>query len=228
MISIFHKEATSVEFHSSSHKATSCFMVNIIITNRDFPEVFFKKKTVILDSQIKEDVSQGNYYRRTRLVTCSTSKTRLVTHSTHLITPSTRSTRLPTRSTRSTRLPTRSTRMTTGSTHNTCFSTRSTRLSTRSTRFSTRSTRLSIRLSIRSTRLSTRSTRLSTRSICLFTRSICLFSRSVRSAICRSFYNSCLRQFFKIIFFYFLKPFYGLKKQFTTSSIDLLLFFYLN
>ena len=86
MISIFHKEATGVEFHSSSHKATFCFMVNIIITNRDFPEVVFKKKTVILDSQIKENISQGNYYRRTRLVTCITSKTRLVTHSTRLIT----------------------------------------------------------------------------------------------------------------------------------------------
>ena len=166
MISVFHKEATGVEFHSSSHKGTFCFMVNIIITSRDFPEVVFKKKTVILDSQIKEDISQGNYYRRTRLVTCSTSKTRLVTHSTCL-------------TTRSTRLSTRSTRL----------STRSTRLSTRSTRFSTRSTRLSIRLSIRSTCLSTRSTRLSTRSICLFTRSICLSTRSIRSTICRSFYN---------------------------------------
>ena len=50
MISIFHKEATGVEFHSSSHKAKFCFMVNIIITNRDFPEVAFKKKAVILDS----------------------------------------------------------------------------------------------------------------------------------------------------------------------------------
>ena len=59
MISIFHKEATGVEFHSSSHKATFCFMVNIIITNRDFPEVVFKKKTVILDSYIKEDISSG-------------------------------------------------------------------------------------------------------------------------------------------------------------------------
>ena len=89
MISIFHKEATSVEFHSVSHKVTFCFMVNtltnlkvlqvnIIITNRDFPEVVFKKKTVILDSYIKEDIRLGNYYRRTRLVTCSTCKTRLV------------------------------------------------------------------------------------------------------------------------------------------------------
>ena len=102
MISIFHKEATGVEFHSSSHKATFCFMVNIIITNRDFPEVVFKKKTVILDSQVKENISQGNYYRRTCLVTCITSKTRLVTHSTRLITRSTCSTRLPSRSTRMT------------------------------------------------------------------------------------------------------------------------------
>ena len=154
MISIFHKEATSVEFHSSSHKATFCFMVNIIITNRDFLEVVFKKKSVILESQIKEDISQGNYYHRTRLVTCIISKTRLVTRSTHLTTRSARSTRMTTRSTHSTR-----------------FSTRSTRLSTCSTRFSTRSTCLSIRFSIRSARLSTRSICLSTRStrsnICL-------------------------------------------------------------
>ena len=67
MISLFHKEATGVEFHSSSHKATICFMVNtltklqenIIIANRDFPKVIFKKKTVILDSHIKEDISPG-------------------------------------------------------------------------------------------------------------------------------------------------------------------------
>ena len=165
MIRIFHKEATGVEFHSSSYKATFCFMVNIIITNRDFTKVFFKKKTAVLDSQIKEDISQGNYYRGTRLVTCITSKTRLVTHCTCLTTRSTRSTRLPTCSTHSTR-----------------FSTLSTRLSTCSTRFSTRSTHLSIRLSICSTCLSTCSTRLSTRSICLST-------RSTRSTIYLSFYK---------------------------------------
>ena len=61
MISIFYKEATDVEFHSSSHKAPFCFIVNtltklqenIIIANTDFPKVVFKKKTVILDSYIK-------------------------------------------------------------------------------------------------------------------------------------------------------------------------------
>ena len=135
MISIFHKEATGAEFHSSSYKATFCFMVNTTITNKDFSELVFKKKTVFLDSYIKEDISQSNYYRRIRLVTCSTCKTCLVTHSTHLTTRSTRSTRL--------------------STHNTSMTTRS----THSTRLSTRSTRLSICLSIRNTRQSTRSTR---------------------------------------------------------------------
>ena len=30
--------------------------VNVIITNRDFPKVFFKKKTVISDYYIKEDI----------------------------------------------------------------------------------------------------------------------------------------------------------------------------
>ena len=67
MIRIFHKEATSVEFHSISHKATFCFIVNtltklqenIIIANRDFAKVVFKKTTVILDSYIKEDISSG-------------------------------------------------------------------------------------------------------------------------------------------------------------------------
>ena len=33
--------------------------VNIIITNRDFSKVIFKKKTVILDSYIEEDISSG-------------------------------------------------------------------------------------------------------------------------------------------------------------------------
>ena len=67
MISIFHKEATGVEFHSSSHKATFCLVLNtltklqenIISSNRDFPTVVFKKKTVILGSYIKEDISSG-------------------------------------------------------------------------------------------------------------------------------------------------------------------------
>ena len=65
MISIFHKEATGVEFHRSSHTAPFCFIVNIliklqeniIIANRDFPKVVFKKKMVILDSYIKWDIS---------------------------------------------------------------------------------------------------------------------------------------------------------------------------
>ena len=61
MISIFYKEAINVEFHSSSHKAPFCFIVNtstklqenLIIANTDFPKVVFKKNTVILDSYIK-------------------------------------------------------------------------------------------------------------------------------------------------------------------------------
>ena len=56
-----HKEAAGVEFHSSSHKAAFCFIVNtliklqenIIMANRDFPKIVFKKKTVILDSYVK-------------------------------------------------------------------------------------------------------------------------------------------------------------------------------
>ena len=67
MISIFHKEATGVEFHSSSNKAAFCFIVNtltqlqeiIIIANRQLAKVVFKKKTVILDSYIYEDI-QGS------------------------------------------------------------------------------------------------------------------------------------------------------------------------
>ena len=65
MISNFHKEVTDVEFHSSSHKETFCFIVNtstklqenIINSKRYFPIVVFKKKTVILGSYIKEDIS---------------------------------------------------------------------------------------------------------------------------------------------------------------------------
>ena len=49
-----------------------------------FWKVVFKKKTIILDPCIKDDIMQGIYYRRTGLVTRSTSTTRLVTHSTHL------------------------------------------------------------------------------------------------------------------------------------------------
>ena len=33
--------------------------VNIIITNKDFPKVAFKKKTVVLDSYIKKGISSG-------------------------------------------------------------------------------------------------------------------------------------------------------------------------
>ena len=33
--------------------------VNIIITNRDVPKAVIKKKTVISDSHIKEDISSG-------------------------------------------------------------------------------------------------------------------------------------------------------------------------
>ena len=67
MISIFHKEATGAELHSSSHKATFCFIVNtltklqenIINSNMDFPTTVFKKKTVIFGSYIKKDISLG-------------------------------------------------------------------------------------------------------------------------------------------------------------------------
>ena len=62
---------------------------NVIITNKDIQKVIFKRKTAISDSYFKVDLVQGNFYRRTRLVT--------------------RSTRFSTRSTVSTRLPTRST-----------------------------------------------------------------------------------------------------------------------
>ena len=65
MISIFQKEANGVESHSSSHKATFCFIVNTLMklqenminSNRDFPTIVFKKKTVILGSYIKDDIS---------------------------------------------------------------------------------------------------------------------------------------------------------------------------
>ena len=45
---------------------------NVIVTNRDFRKVVFKRKTVILDSYIKKDLVLGNFYRRNRLVTRST------------------------------------------------------------------------------------------------------------------------------------------------------------
>ena len=60
MISIFHKEATGVDFHNYFLKAPICFtgktltklQENIIIANIDFPKAVFKKKTVTLDSYI--------------------------------------------------------------------------------------------------------------------------------------------------------------------------------
>ena len=63
--------------------------VNVIITNKDFPKVVFKKKTVILDSQLQRTLFHGNHYCRNRLVIRSICKTRLVTHSTRLTTSST-------------------------------------------------------------------------------------------------------------------------------------------
>ena len=92
--------------------------------------LFSRRKRFFQTLTLKRTLVQGNYYRRTHLVTRTTCKTRLIAQSTLLTTRSTGSTRL---STRSTRLSTRSTRL----------STRSSRLSTRSTRFSTRRTRLS-------------------------------------------------------------------------------------
>ena len=121
MIGIFHKEASGVEFHrSSSHKARFCFLV-IILTNfnkgarkcnhhkQRLPESRFQEENFCF-RHIKEDLVQGNYYRRTRLVTVNTCKTCLVTRSTRLTIRSTRSNRLPTRSTG---LFTRSTRFST-------------------------------------------------------------------------------------------------------------------
>ena len=99
---------------------------NVNVTNRDFRKVIFKRKTVILDSYIKEDLVQGKFYRRTRLVTRRACTIWLVTCSTRLTTLSTRSTRLPTNSTglsnRSTHLSTRSTRL---SIRSICLTTRS-------------------------------------------------------------------------------------------------------
>ena len=98
---------------------------NVIVTNRDFRKIVFKKKTVILDSYIKEDLVHGNFYGRNRLVTHSTCTIRRVT----------RSTRLTTLSTLSIPLPTHSTGL---STRGICLSTRSTHLSIRSTHLPTR------------------------------------------------------------------------------------------
>ena len=58
MNSIFHREATSVEFRNFSHN--SYFLEeNIINSNKDFPTVVFNKKTVNLGSYIKEGISSG-------------------------------------------------------------------------------------------------------------------------------------------------------------------------
>ena len=81
MISNFHDEATCVKLHSSSHKATL------------FRKSFSRIKRLFQTLTLKRKLVQGNYYRRTHLVTCNTCKTRLVTHSTLLTTRSTRSTR---------------------------------------------------------------------------------------------------------------------------------------
>ena len=58
MNSIFHREATSVEFRNSYHN--SYFLEeNIINSNKNFPAVVFNKKTVNLGSYIKEGISSG-------------------------------------------------------------------------------------------------------------------------------------------------------------------------
>ena len=58
MNSIFHREATSVEFRNSYHN--SYFLEeNIINSNKNFPTVVFNKKTVNLGSYIKEGISSG-------------------------------------------------------------------------------------------------------------------------------------------------------------------------
>ena len=48
---------------------------NVIVTNRDFRIVVFKKVTVILDSYVKDNLVQGNFYPRIRFVTRSTRLT---------------------------------------------------------------------------------------------------------------------------------------------------------
>ena len=70
--------------------------MSVIITNKDFQKVVFWKKTVVLGSHIKGDLVQVNFYRRTRLINCSTRLTSRGTLSTCLLT---RSTGLSTRST---------------------------------------------------------------------------------------------------------------------------------
>ena len=67
MIGIFHKEATVQNFRVLSTKQRLVLQwarslkvqVNITITNRDLLKVVFKKKTVILDSYIKEKIGSG-------------------------------------------------------------------------------------------------------------------------------------------------------------------------
>ena len=133
MNSIFHREATSVEFRNSYHN--SYFLEeNIINLNKNFPTVVFNKKQEIQALTLKRALVQGNYYCRTLLVTTRSScKAPLATHTTHLTTLSTHSTPLFTRSTsfsiRSStrlfiRLSIRSTRL---STRNICLFTGSSR-----------------------------------------------------------------------------------------------------
>ena len=58
MNSIFHREATSVEFRNSYHNSY-LLEENIINSNKNFPTVVFNKKTVNLGSYIKEGISSG-------------------------------------------------------------------------------------------------------------------------------------------------------------------------
>ena len=55
----------------------------------DFRKVVFQKKAIILGSCIQENLVQGNFYRRSSLVTRSTYTIRVVTWSTSLTTRST-------------------------------------------------------------------------------------------------------------------------------------------
>ena len=55
----------------------------------DFRKVVFQKKAIILGSCIQENLVQGNFYRRSSLVTRSTYTIRAVTWSTSLTTRST-------------------------------------------------------------------------------------------------------------------------------------------
>ena len=101
--------------------------VKVIIRNRDFRKVVFKKKLLFQILTLKRALVQSNCNRGTHNVNLSACTTRLVTRSTRLTTCSTRITCLPTRSahlsTCSTRLSIRSARL---FTCGTCLSIRST------------------------------------------------------------------------------------------------------